>query len=123
MALKLCETHVFHVIFLDQYMASVDKQLLGTETARAMRTKGVKKKICGLSANDLRDSLINAGADDFILKPMPCKPADLKQVLLKILKTSVKNLSVSEHLSKEPFKLGRCSSSRDPEVIDRGETA
>ena len=49
-------------------MASVEKQLLGTETAQSMRMKGLKSKICGLSANDLRDAFINAGADDFILK-------------------------------------------------------
>ena len=68
-----------------RYMASVNKQLLGTETAQAMRTKGIDSKICGLSANDLREAFINAGADDFILKPMPCKVEDLKQVLKRVL--------------------------------------
>ena len=62
-------------------MASVDKQLLGTETAQSMRCKGVKSIICGLSANDIRDSFLCSGADDFMLKPMPCKPNELREVL------------------------------------------
>ena len=45
----------------------------------------VKSKICGLSANDMRDAFVNAGADDFILKPMPCKPPELKKTLIRIL--------------------------------------
>lgn len=87
-ALKLCETEHFCLIFLDQYMASVDKQLLGTETVRSMRSMGIQSKICGLSANDLRTAFINCGADDFILKPMPCKPPELKRTLSRILSTS-----------------------------------
>ena len=85
MALKLCETEQFDIIFLDQYMASVDKQLLGTETAQAMRNIGIKAKICGLSANDLRDVFINAGANDFVLKPMPCTPKDVTHLLERLL--------------------------------------
>ena len=66
-------------------MASIEKSLLGTETAQAMRSKGVKSIICGLSANDIKDSFISSGADDFLLKPMPCKPDALREALLKIL--------------------------------------
>ena len=66
-------------------MASVEKSLLGTETAQAMRSKGVKSTICGLSANDIRDSFLSSGANDFILKPMPCKPDALKVELMRIL--------------------------------------
>lgn len=84
-ALKLCEEQDFTLIFLDQYMASVDKQLLGTETAQAMRSRGIKSTICGLSANDIRDSFLSSGANDFLLKPMPCKPDSLREVLSKIL--------------------------------------
>jgi signal transduction histidine kinase/CheY-like chemotaxis protein len=85
-ALRMCESGgTFDLIFLDQYMASVEKRLLGTETALAMRTKGIKSKLVGLSANDLRDAFIGAGADDFILKPMPCKPSALRQVLRDLL--------------------------------------
>ena len=67
-------------------MASVDKQLLGTETAQAMRTKGVTSVICGLSANDIRDSFLSSGANDFLLKPMPCKVDELRAALAKILR-------------------------------------
>ena len=70
-------------------MASVEKSLLGTETAQAMRSKGVKSIICGLSANDIRDSFLGSGANDFLLKPMPCKPDALKEALSKILLENV----------------------------------
>lgn len=66
-------------------VASVDKQLLGTEATQALRKMGVTSKICGLSANDLRDVFVDSGADDFILKPMPCKAAELKRTLNRIL--------------------------------------
>ena len=66
-------------------MASIEKSLLGTETAKAMRSKGVRSIICGLSANDIKDSFISCGADDFLLKPMPCKSDALREVLVKIL--------------------------------------
>jgi CheY-like chemotaxis protein len=62
----------FDIIFLDQYMTSTEKCLLGTEAARAMRTAGYKGIICGLSANDMEQSFISAGADAFIMKPFPC---------------------------------------------------
>jgi len=75
----------FNLIFMDQYMESTEKQLLGTETVEAMRKNGVDSKICGLSANDVRALFLEAGADDFLLKPMPCKPDKLKAALLKIL--------------------------------------
>ena len=39
-------------------MTSVDKQLLGTETAMVMRARGVTNIICGLSANDIRENFI-----------------------------------------------------------------
>jgi len=71
----------FDLIFMDQYMASVQKQLLGTETVRAMRSKGVKSIICGLSANDCECGFRDAGADAFLFKPFPCE----KEMLLKEL--------------------------------------
>lgn len=41
----------YDLLFMDQYMASVDKQLLGTETVREMRSRGVTSVICGLPAS------------------------------------------------------------------------
>jgi len=84
-ALQLCETESFDLIFIDQYMASIDKQLLGTETVRELRTRGIQSKICGLSANYLNESFVSAGADHFLLKPMPCAAEELKRVLHRIL--------------------------------------
>ena len=54
-----------------------------------MRSRGVRSVICGLSANDIRDSFIRAGADHFILKPMPCKPDELRKVLGEIMNQNV----------------------------------
>jgi signal transduction histidine kinase/CheY-like chemotaxis protein len=84
-ALRLADTQSYDLIFLDQYMASVEKQLLGTETARALRAKGVTSKICGLSANDIEKSFLESGADAFIMKPLPCRKEALSRQLLRIL--------------------------------------
>jgi signal transduction histidine kinase/CheY-like chemotaxis protein len=84
-ALRFVDKQSFDLIFLDQYMASVEKQLLGTETARALRAKGVKSKICGLSANDIEKSFLESGADAFIMKPLPCRRDALRRELLRIL--------------------------------------
>ena len=73
------------MIFIDQYMASTEKQLLGTETVRELRSKGVKSKICGLSANFLEEAFSNAGADGFILKPVPCDKNELRHELRRLL--------------------------------------
>jgi len=83
-ALKLVETESFDVIFLDQYMTSVEKQLLGTETARKLRSMGVESLICGLSANDMEEAFMSAGSDAFMMKPFPCKPDALSQELLRV---------------------------------------
>ena len=84
-ALEMCKTETFDIIFMDQYMSSVDKSLLGTETVALLRTHGVKSKICGLSANDIGDTFMESGADLFQLKPLPVKPDDLKNVMRQLL--------------------------------------
>lgn len=93
-ALEVCEKEKFDLIFMDQYMAIADNQLLGTETIQALRAKGVECTICGLSANDLRDAFINSGADDFVLKPMPCKIVDLQRLLRRMLVASSTSTSI-----------------------------
>ena len=79
----------FDLVFVDQYMASSTKterrSLLGTETVAAMRAGGVDAKICGLSANDMRLEFITAGADCFMLKPLPCDKDALERELLRVL--------------------------------------
>lgn len=84
-ALHLVESQEFDLIFLDQYMASINKQLLGSETARALRAKGVKSLICGLSANDVEHLFKDAGATAFMFKPFPCGVVPLRKELSRIL--------------------------------------
>jgi CheY-like chemotaxis protein len=84
-ALQMAGSMHFDLIFLDQYMTSVDKQLLGTETAHALRGKGFEGVICGLSANDNEYSFIKAGANAFMMKPFPCKPEPLISELRRII--------------------------------------
>ena len=84
-ALRMVDKHRFDVIFMDQYMASIEKQLLGTETVREMRSKGVESIICGLSANDLEEQFADAGANAFMLKPFPCEKETLRTELLSVL--------------------------------------
>lgn len=84
-ALKLTETDHYDLIFMDMYMASVEKQMLGTEAVQALRAKGVTSLICGLSANDKEDDFLAAGADAFTFKPFPCEKVALSRELLRIL--------------------------------------
>jgi signal transduction histidine kinase/CheY-like chemotaxis protein len=84
-ALRMVASQEYDLIFMDQYMASVEKQLLGSEATLALRTNGVSSIICGLSANDARDKFIKAGADDFMMKPFPCEKNALTRILLRIL--------------------------------------
>jgi CheY-like chemotaxis protein len=88
MALQVCQekgTSFFDIIFIDQYMSSVEQSMLGTDTARQMRTKGVTSIICGLSANDLQEAYQAVGADFFMHKPFPCEPHALRESLSRIL--------------------------------------
>lgn len=84
-ALQLTDTETFDLIFMDMYMASVEKQLLGTETVAALRAKGVTSRICGLSANDKESEFLEVGANAFLFKPFPCKEKLLLRELLRIL--------------------------------------
>jgi CheY-like chemotaxis protein len=88
-ALRLVGSQKFDLIFMDQYMASVEKQLLGSQATRALRAKGVTSIICGLSANNCRDTFVKAGADDFTMKPFPCEKGALKRELLRILDSQI----------------------------------
>jgi CheY-like chemotaxis protein len=110
-ALLLVEQQSFDVIFVDQYMASVEKQvrdkvlrlgwpasrrdipltlpilsqLLGTETVQALRSKGVGSLICGHSANDKEEEFLQAGADAFCIKPFPLEARAMTAELCRIL--------------------------------------
>jgi CheY-like chemotaxis protein len=84
-ALRLVKEDSFDLIFMDMYMASVEKQLLGTETVRELRKRGIKCRICGLSANDKEAEFLEAGADVFTFKPFPCEAKALTHELIRVL--------------------------------------
>jgi hypothetical protein len=77
------------------HMASTEKQLLETEAVRSLRGKGFKNTICGLSANDTEEAFISAGADCFVLKPIPCDRSKLEGVLDGILSSDRRLLPLS----------------------------
>jgi CheY-like chemotaxis protein len=96
-ALRIVETEQFDIIFMDQYMASVEKQLLGTETVVELRARGVKSRICGLSANDKDSEFIEAGADAFIMKPFPADRCVLTELLMGVLQQNQKeSMTISQ---------------------------
>lgn len=84
-ALKLVSQQHFDLIFMDQYMAAVEKTLLGHETVARLRQGGCSARICGLSANDVEELFIQAGADCFVFKPFPCEKEAMIQELKSIL--------------------------------------
>lgn len=84
-ALQIVENTHFDLIFMDMYMASVQKQLLGTETVLELRNRGVTCRICGLSANDKETEFLEAGADVFTFKPFACERGALRQELFRVL--------------------------------------
>lgn len=87
-ALRLIgEGENFDIIFMDHYMASHNKQMLGTETVRSLRARGVDSIICGLSANDKEEEFKEAGADAFMIKPFPCQRNALRQALWQVIQS------------------------------------
>ena len=89
-ALRMVESQHFDLIFIDQYMASIEKQLLGTETVREFRAKGVQSIICGLSANDTEELFMDAGATAFMFKPFACEKKALQAEINRVLDADVK---------------------------------
>ena len=100
-ALQLVESETFDLVFMDQYMASVEKQLLGTETVKAMRSKDVQSIICGLSANDMEKEFLQAGANAFMMKPFPCENAALEAELIRIVYSSPLKSASGRQMSME----------------------
>jgi signal transduction histidine kinase/CheY-like chemotaxis protein len=94
-ALRLVNSQSFDLIFMDHYMASIEKQLLGSETVRALRAKGFNNTICGLSANDKAQEFLEAGADAFMCKPFPCGKEGLSTEILRVLEEGKKRLDTS----------------------------
>ena len=85
-AISMAKDKDYSLIFMDMYMSSVTKQLLGTEAVRALRANGVTKTcICGLSANDMESQFLRAGAKSFMMKPFPCDAEKLRRELRRVL--------------------------------------
>lgn len=92
-AIAMAEEEGFDLILMDQYMASIEKQLLGTEACRVLRDKGIDAIVCGLSANDKEEAFLLAGADGFMLKPVPVDKNAFAEQLLQILSNGNRRLS------------------------------
>ena len=73
---------VLFIIFVDQYIFSAGKQLLGIETVYSLRSQEFTSIISGLSANDLESAAsLLAGADAFLMKPFLCNVDEWKSAL------------------------------------------
>jgi hypothetical protein len=59
--------------------------MLGTEVVPALRSKGFKGRICGISANSMEQAFLTAGANAFMFKPFPCEPSPLRMELCRVL--------------------------------------
>ena len=66
-------------------MGTDKNQLLGSDTVAKLREQGIRSKICGMSANDVEQLFDDAGADEFIFKPLPFRKDPLTRELLRIL--------------------------------------
>ena len=64
--------------------------MLGTETVRALRSRGEQCVICGLSANDMEQQFKEAGADAFLFKPFPCESEALSVEVARVLDSRTK---------------------------------
>ena len=53
----------------------------------SMRSRGVTCTLCGLSANDMEREFKEAGADQFMLKPLPFERQTLQKSLLQVTTT------------------------------------
>ena len=100
-ALQIVEEEDFDVIFMDQYMTSVEQCMKGTDTIRALRAKGVTSIACGLSANNLKDAFLSAGADTFHLKPFPCREDELRVALQAVLRCRQERADTSSTVGTE----------------------
>lgn len=83
---SMVDSRAFDLIFLDQHIMNTD--LLGSDTAKRLRQKGMSSVLCGLSGDDIASTFIDAGADCFIMKPCPCDKDHLRVELKGVLKSA-----------------------------------
>lgn len=86
-----CSVLTLSSLFYYDSMASVTKSLLGTETVRELRNRGVTATICGLSANDQERQFLSNGADAFLFKPLSSDDVELKREIMKVLEAGARN--------------------------------
>lgn len=76
----------YDLIIMDHYMPDpLRVPMTGEETIRKLREQGYAGAIIGCSANDMSKEHLLAGADRFVLKPLPAKPNDVAALLNSVL--------------------------------------
>jgi CheY-like chemotaxis protein len=81
-ALQLSRSTTYDVIFMDHYMK---EKLLGTGVIAALRERGTKSIICGMSNTTEKEAeFLKAGADYFVLKPIPGRALDLRREFIRL---------------------------------------
>mmetsp|Transcript_40235 Transcript_40235/g.97132 ORF Transcript_40235/g.97132 Transcript_40235/m.97132 type:complete len:155 (-) Transcript_40235:1247-1711(-) len=78
----------FDLIFVDEYLGNKPGALLGSDAVTKLRAQGFGRLICGMSGSDAHASFKDAGADAFVFKPLPFRPAALTQELSRIISLS-----------------------------------
>ncbi|KAL3906226.1 MAG: hypothetical protein SGILL_009355 [Bacillariaceae sp.] len=114
-AIEMVRAKSYDLIFMDQYMESTSKQLLGTETVKIMkdsRSVGESTVICGLSANEEKERFLRAGANYFLLKPIQCAKAALKKNILRVLRET------SGHLKEMKDDIGLHGTIRNEDTAE-----
>eukprot|EP00977_Amphora_coffeiformis_P000608 scaffold134_cov94-Amphora_coffeaeformis.AAC.14 len=125
--LQLVQEKHYDIIFMDQYMPCTDRTLLGTEIIRKLRTLGVSSMICGLSKNFIPQEFMDAGADHFLRKPVPCQKEAFYSLLIGLCDN--RTFGLSEELKQEEIRTIRASRSINnlateavkPDDYDHGE--
>ena len=59
------------------------------------------KDICGLSANDIEEAFLLAGADMFWIKPFPCKKEELNNIFAQWFATRTNEDEKREELLED----------------------
>ena len=83
---NLTGTNMHDIIFIDYEMPYMN----GTTTIQAIRKTGYTGKIIGLTGNIDNDSMIEAGADEVLLKPVSL--AELKNVVMNEIHLKIKDI-------------------------------
>ncbi|GBG24146.1 Ethylene receptor 1 [Hondaea fermentalgiana] len=135
-ALSMAASTPYDLVIMDHYMPDPMRvAMTGEETIRALRESGFRGAIIGCSANDMSTEHLEAGADRFVLKPLPAKPSDVAALLNSVLPlpAALQILVMAKHhtsgviISRAIERLGRdlkiqvtTPSEKTLETIDNG---